>query len=547
MVERAPQPRHDEQYPLLKVAGGGGDGGVHHQPPQALPGPGWGVTCAPKKSWSFRWPEYISTCWMTLILFGISFLVFYALGMEVYRRQAILIIKCNATKPASDVYYHHIVRRGSACPFMLYADYLSNVATQYPSLHFHVIFLVDDSLYPTAYHGQRIKLFKNFIPRNPSYPFVKVSGTDGRREIADFERKHQNVNVTIMSINKFMSRTPSMIYNWKSIPLSYMSFYMRVISVWENGGVAMDLNHFNNYFINRKCVDRRISAILKQHNDGIKVEEYTNALNKIDREEEFEFFNIFYGLVHQILNETRTFFTKSFQFPQITAENGGPQSDPIIHTNRHKRDAPTLMNDNKNNKSEAVSNVYVETINSTKETDLKKNEYQLSNPDVALEKLKLTINDAFKSLQMNTSNTVNGINKTEGLNKSDTQTEMNKKPDSPQVVLFYDFSVFSDGSAAPSYVVPKTLIHNDFRQNKKNPDFVKAGKSGNEEVQLLAIDSDGMFVAASSRLHPFLGHLISAGPGCQRVRPKYAIQDTLLTQCSGLFTEDSYCNNIYLL
>lgn len=485
--------------------------------------------------------EYVSTCWMTFILLVISFLVFYALGMEVYRRQAVLIVKCNTTKPASDVYYHHIVQRGSACPFMLYADYLASIATQYPELRFHVIFLMDDSLYATAYRGQRVKLLRNLMPRNQGYPFVKIGGIDGKRKIADFERRYQNVNVTIMTINKFMSRTPSMIYNWRVLPIPYIMFYARILSVWENGGVAMDLEHFNNNFYNRKCVDRRISAILKQHNDGIKVEEYTNALNKIDREEENEFFTIFYDLVHQLLNETRTFFTKS-----LTTADGVSQNEPLVRTNRNKRDVSTPNND-KNNKSEAIFNVYVENINSTKETNFKKNEYQLlPNPNVNLDKLKLSINDAFKALQLNNSSIINELNKTEEINKSEINTKINKKSDSPQVVLFYDFSLFTDGSA-PSYVLPKALPHADFRQTKKVSEYGKAGKSGNGEVHLLSIDSDGMFVAASSRLHPFLGHLISTGPSCQRVHPKFAIQDTLLTQCSGLFTEDSYCNNIYLL
>lgn len=56
MVERAPQIKRDEQYPLLKSDGGGGDGGVHQQPSPTLVTPSWGVTCAPKQSWIVRWP-----------------------------------------------------------------------------------------------------------------------------------------------------------------------------------------------------------------------------------------------------------------------------------------------------------------------------------------------------------------------------------------------------------------------------------------------------------------------------------------------------------
>uniref|UniRef100_A0A2A4JDR1 Uncharacterized protein n=1 Tax=Heliothis virescens TaxID=7102 RepID=A0A2A4JDR1_HELVI len=543
MVERAPQTKQDEQYPLLKVDGGG-DGGVHQQASPTLVAPGWGVTCSPKQSWLVRWPEYISACWMTLILLGISFLVFYALGMEVYRKQPVLIIKCNTSKPASDVYYHHIVQRGSYAPFMLYADYLSNVATQYPELHFHVFFLMDDSL-QTAFRGPRHARFINkLIPYTASnmYSFTKLDD-NSKRDITDFERRYQNVNVTIMSLSKYMAMTP-LKYKWRTIPLAYLPFYARVFSVWQNGGVAMDLNNFNNNYNNRQHDDRRITAILKQHNDGIKVEEYTSALNKIDREEESEFFTVFYGLIHQILNETRTFLTKSFPFPQVSTEKGITQNEPLIRTNRNKRDVSMPMNEN--NITEAVSHVYVEIMNSTNDTDLKKNEYQtLSSSDVNLDKLNDNINDAIKLLQINKNlSIVNSTNKTEELNKTEIQTEVLNKSDTPQVVLFYDFSLFSDG-IAPSFVLPEPLIRTDFRQNNRISEFGKSGKYGNTVAHLLSIDSEGLFVAASSRLHPFLGHLITAG--CQRMQPKFAIQDTILTQCSGIFKEDTYCNNIYLL
>lgn len=479
---------------------------------------------------------------MTLILLGISFLVFYTLGLEAYQRKPILIIKCNSSKPASDVYYHHIVQRGSFVPFMLYADYLSDMAVQYPSLHFHIFFLVDDSL-QTAFRSPRhARLVNKLIPYSTGnvYPFSKIDDSR-KRDIADFETRYQNVNVTIMSLSKYMAMTP-LKYKWRTIPLAYLTFYARVFSVWQNGGVAMDLNNFNNNYNNRKCVDRRISAILKQHNDGIKVEEYTNALNKIDREDENEFFTILYSLLHQIMNETRTFLTQSFPYSQITTEKVISQNEPLIRTSRNKREIASPINGS-SNKLSTISDFYVEIINSTNDTDLKKNEYQtLPSSDVNLERLKLSINEDFKATEINNSSVVNGINKTEKLNISEVQTEMMNKSDTPQVVLFYDFSVFSDG-AAPN-MLPEHLIHSDFRQNAVN-EFGKPRKYGNSGIHLLSIDSEGMFVSASSRQHPFLGHLISAG--CQRMQPKFAIQDTLLTQCSVIFKEDSYCNNIYLL
>ncbi|KAF9424078.1 hypothetical protein HW555_000787 [Spodoptera exigua] len=535
MVERAPQTKQDEQYPLLKSDTGGGDGGV--QPTPTLVSPGWGVTCAPKQSWLVRWPEYISACWMTLILLGISFLVFYALGMEAYRRQPVLIIKCNSTKPGSDVFYHHIVPRGGFVPFLIYEDYIASMAKQYPGLHFHVYFLNDDSL-QTAFRGPRHPRFINkLIPysgSNTPFSYPKLGDYNIiKKKIEDFEEKHQNVNITIMSLSKYMSMT-ALKYKWRSIPLPYLLFYARVFSVWQSGGIAMDLTTFNNNHLSRQHEDRRIAAILKQHNDGINVAEYKNALNKIDREEN-EFCTVFYALIHQLLNDTRASFTNFFAYPQIIAsEKTGSPNEALVRTNKNKRDVFASAND-KRNGSDGVSNVFVEVMNPQNNTELKKSEYKtLTSPELEV----LKINESLKASQVNNTHKEDGIvNNTDGFNKSETQPDMLNKSDTAQVVLFYDFSVFSD-NLGPPFIFPDT----SFPDNRKT----KSVKSNeNDGAQLLTIDVEGKFVAASSTLHGFLGHLIIAG--CQRMPPKFAIQNTLFTQCSDMFKKDSYCDNIYIL
>lgn len=477
-----------------------------------------------------------------MILLGISFLVFYTLGMA-YRRQPVLVIKCNETRPASNVYYHTIVQRGTYVPFSLYADYLANMATQYPLLNFHVLFLVDDSLQNALRGPRHVRFLNKMIPYGNANAYPLIEEENNYRELIEFEARYQNVNVTIMFLSKFMATTP-LKYKWRTIPLSYITFYARVFSVWQNGGVGMDLNTFNNNYNNHKCVDRRISAIMKQHNDGIKVEEYTNALNaQIVREEENDLLNMFCGLIYQIMNETRSMLSKSFPIPQITTEKSLSLYELLIGSERTERDASTQASD-QNNKTEPI--VYVEFLNSTNDTDLKKNEYQtLSDSDPHLGKFEVTINDAFRATEMNNSSRFDATNKTEVLNKSEIQTEITNKSEAPQVVLYYDVTLFSD-NIAPPFILPEQFMRTDFRQNGKRSEIGKAGKNGNNGAYLLSLDSEGMFVAAASRLHPFLGHLISTG--CQRIHHNHriAIHETLLSQCSGIF-KDIYCNNIYLL
>lgn len=464
---------------------------------------------------------------MTLILLGISFLVFYALGMEAYRRQPVLLVKCNGSKPASNVFYHHIIPRGSSPSITLYSEYLSNMALQYPLLNFHVYILIDDSI-QNSHRAPRHARFINALipmPLSTSYTFFKLDDTS-KREINEFQRKSHNINVTVMPLSKYMAMTP-LRYKWRSIPIPYLSFYTRVFSVWQYGGVGLDLYTFNNYFHNRQDVDRRITIILKQHNDGIKPEEYTKALYKIDCEEESEkFFSLVYGLISSIFNETRTFFSKSFQFSRIAPEkDANYKTEPLIPTHRHKRDVSSASPNNNDTDFNSVSFV---SSNSTNVTDLKNYEYSTSLEKV--DSLKIST-----ALQGNDSFIFNNIN-LEGSNRSDTN-----KSDHPQLVLFYDFSVFSDGMGPP-FITPDAFVSSNSNQPGKES---KSVQNVNTVSYLLSLDPEGFFIAASSRLHPFLGHLISAG--CQRMHPKFAIQDTLFTQCSGLFKEDVYCNNIYLL
>ncbi|CAH2037417.1 unnamed protein product, partial [Iphiclides podalirius] len=113
--------KEGEQYPLLKADSGGGDGNTSlSQPPLNDVTSVCNITRTPKRSWIDRWPEFFSACWIAFILFcfGISFLAFFTLGVNVFRRQPLLITKHNASKQASTVFYHHIIPGGSYVPFM---------------------------------------------------------------------------------------------------------------------------------------------------------------------------------------------------------------------------------------------------------------------------------------------------------------------------------------------------------------------------------------------------------------------------------------------
>ncbi|KAG6445320.1 uncharacterized protein LOC115440423 [Manduca sexta] len=520
MMDQA-QSKQDEQYPLLKVEGGGGDSG-YSQSPSTVVAPAWGVNCPPKQSWLSRWPELFSACWMTLILLGISFLVFYALGMSAYRRQPIIVMKCNETKPASDVYYYQIIQHGVCVPFALYSDYISTMATQYPSLRINIIFLLDDSL-PANFHSSKHSRFINNLIPYASVSYKMRLEENNKREIRDFQSKHPNVNVSFMPLSKFMAKTP-LKFKWRMIPPTYLPFYARVFSVWQNGGIGMDLTTFNDQFNNHRCIDRKVSAILTQHNDGIKPENYASSLQAIEREEENDILTAFYTIYQQILNETRSFLNRSLSFYPLTTESSVPKNIPLIRTHRDKRQV--VKNPaNENNSS-------VNFLNVTNKNDSIKN---TSIIDL----------DSSKSKAITLATNITAKDNNKGIPPSGNQyaSEINSS-NIPQMVLFYDFSIISDG-LGPSYLLPDVAIKSDIIEAPKNSAFTQFVKRTPPASRVLSIHPEGIFFAASSRLHPFLGHLLTSG--CQRMHPKFVIQDVLLTQCSGSFKDDAYCNNIYIL
>ncbi|XP_028027158.1 uncharacterized protein LOC114240704 [Bombyx mandarina] len=517
MVDHDPGLKQEENYPLLKVDAGGGDSCVGPQAPLTTVSPGWTIASGRKHSWLNRWPELFSACWMTFILLGISLLVFYAIGISVYRHQGLIFVNCNDTRPYSQVFYHQIVSAETYFPFSSYYGYLSNMVTQYPDLRLNWFFLIDDSQQYT---------FNKLVQTRKTNVFEK----NNRRSIQDFRLKYKSVNLTIMLLSKFMATTP-MRFNWRTIPVSYLSFYVRTFSVWRNGGIGMDLSIFNARF-NSRSEDNRIKAILKQHNDGIQPEIYSNALSTIDSQEETEFF----ALINQFLNEIRSLLNKTMFF-STTSEKRHNFNEP----RKGKREVKDLfriksfdenctahrhLSNSSNNKGAAASE---SKLNSSVSHTLR------------------TVGDVLTFSNSSSNNTpsqrdIRNIFPDKMNATSEMKRVTNNSSESPSVMFFYEFSFLSDGME-PVYVLP------DFEKNLGGLNTQATLKKNTREnriaPQLLAIDSEGVFVAASARLHPLLGYLI--GNGCHHLHPKFAIQNALSTHCSRYFRNDLYCDNIFLL
>ncbi|XP_063618458.1 uncharacterized protein LOC134791377 [Cydia splendana] len=525
MMERPPEPKKDEQCPLLKVEIG---------MPEALRQPtvvpqNWSVTCVPKKSFFQRWPELLSASGMTLVLLGLSFLLFSALGMSAYRRQP-LLLQYNDGKPSSNVFLHHIVNKGCRLPLELYSQYLESMAVTYPNLRFNVFFLIDDSTRHPYYISRHGRLPSRWFGFPNKDMFHKHSC------LKEFERRYPNINITIMALNKYMAMTP-LRFKWRAIPVSYLTFYARVFSVWQNGGIGMDLTTYNNQFSNNFRFDQRINEILKNHNDGLPVTDYNVMLQAIDDEEENSF-----KCLKQMLNNTLSMFNNFFSFGLPSQMEQLPSNDtPIIRTQRGKRNAVYNFYDivtSEITASTAGNMVTDKMPNATMENVANNLKENSSNNDSLKSEISQTTSE---SVNVTSTETMIQVNQgpelqlaSVGLNKSNNSSE------GPQAVLFYDISIMSDKF---SHFLLREPVWPAFMLSGSDPksEVEDIAKRNNTNIAAqLALGSDGLFIAAADKMHPFLGMLITAG--FQRMRPEFAIQDTLITQCSGVYRNQAYCS-----
>lgn len=511
--------------------------------------------------------EYLSTCWMTFILLGVSFLVFYAIGMIAFKHQPYIVLKCNnVSKPGTAVFYHHVIPRGALVPFMIYSEFIGATAVQYPNLRIHVFFLIDDSRYifdrPLCYHSN--KCYEEF----------------NKREIREFHERYSNVNTTVMLLSKFMAQTP-LKYIWRRIPIAYLPFYARVYSVWQYGGIALDLPLSYTKYMTGKF-DPRFTDILRLYNDGVKPEGFDEFLSKVSDDEQM--FKMFYSIFSSFLLEAKSVMSNimliSTPTLNLTEENVNvttnsttainfetPSTDLnlIISKDRISNIPNTVSVAEKNESfdntmgielSSALDDVltkrkvnFSDGNNTT--SDGKENLYQviLSSVNTSAIKIETTTTSAAFVIQSNDTetstkpnNAVRGLNilpdifsfkmwkdkeKKTGLNKSPNLNKTNK-----QVVFVYDVFI-EDGSNPFKIAQAAASDHVMQRETIVNPE------------QRIFVNMDGTFISASARFHPFLTHILNVG--CRRYPPKVAIKEVLYRECSPHFFQDKvYCNSIHV-
>ncbi|KAL4713246.1 hypothetical protein ACJJTC_013176 [Scirpophaga incertulas] len=512
MIDASPPVKNDEQYPLLKVDGGG-DG----RPP--LPNTnGWNVAVPTpaKKSCLNRLPELLSAYWMTGILLCIFLLILFGLGLGALRRRPLILLPCNDSLSAKEVHYHQIIPSSSAVPLSLYSEYLSYVASVYSSLRFNVNFLVDDTLQNSIHKNEKHrnvgKLFSFWTNKQEQLD------ENIQNKLESFRLKYENINITVIQLSKFMAQTP-LRYKWKTIPKPYLSFYARVFTVWQRGGIGMDLHIFNKQFRYRQLPNRRIEAILKQHNKGITNDEYETALKKIDKDEQADIFE----LIHQIIY---------FPFTLNLFENSIISNNPQVSSKQQRNTRNAVINGNpktgSNQDNKIESTLFDNNIDNT--TNLTKINIILpNNQNINIQNIS--------SINKNETNN----NKNNTFNMSTPQKNVSE---TPQILLFDFYSLFYD-NIGPSYMLQGPSLY-DTWTTLQNKDNVKTVFNETKKLPYyLSLNLDGSFIATSLKHHPLLTYIISSG--CQRISPTIAIQDAIIAQCSTYYKDDVYCSNIYII
>ncbi|XP_073945368.1 uncharacterized protein isoform X1 [Choristoneura fumiferana] len=526
-MERPSELRSGEQHPLLKVDTGAGDVATHQ--------PSSPTVCREiKKILLDRWPEVMTAYWMTLSLLGSAFLICFVLGTNGYKRPP-LLIRNNLSKLSGDIFCHHIIPRGGYLPFVFYTQFLSTMADEYRSMRINIIFLVDDSI--RSIEPRNMRCYNGWM----GYSSRDAFDESNKQDLLEFGKKHPNINITIGCLSKYMAMTP-LRYKWRTMPLSYLSFYARIFTVWQNGGIGMDLAAFNNHFGNKLHFDRRINEILKNHNNGLVETDYNTLLSAIDKEEE----NCLINFSNQIFNETIKMFNKIFSIPTAPAATEPlPVNIPVIRTHRAKRqlskdddiEITTRKQSTDQSSQSSASDLKLNGTENYKETTNLELNISTSG-QVKTDKMISTLElQKHTATQEGTDLSVNVIQEpfkndfTTGMNQSDTTDSENH-----QIVLVYDLALMTDNLGPLK--LPPAVSNTKYASN--GTDHVNKTKT---EARL-ALHSDGIFVAASEKMHPFLGMLLTAS--FSRLRPELVIQDTLYTQCTGVYRYETYCN-VYLI
>lgn len=503
--------------------------------------------------------------------------------MIAFKHQTYIVLKCNNdSKPATDVFYHHVIPRGTLVPFMIYSEYLGAIAVQYPNLRINVYFLIDDSL-PNS-----ISLKRSKYDRLYAYHSNKFYEEFNKREIREFHKRYPNVNTTVMLLSKYMAQTP-LKYLWRSVPMSFIPFYARVYSVWQYGGIAMDLPVSYTQFMTQKF-DSRFADILRLHNDGVKPEEFDEILNKVNEDEWL--FAMVNSLLSNFMQETKAVISKimscSIRAFNVTKENE-TETFTVGMT-------PEASNSDLNNLKSKISNDHIISlpkfttlVNKDESVDNSTDGNLISTLDIVLGNRDVNVNinnsvdddNATNSGKQNLYQVIpSAINITTikmktaistALDTEDNATEINIKPNHAKNLSdeYSDVITFKSWKEMvrkqkPSAIFNKTeqsqfvlvydilLSPNTFNIPKKekdqvaDSDHVMKSKFVAKPEQRIFVDAEGGFISATSRFHPFLYHILNAG--CKRLPPKIAIREALFMECAANYFQDKiYCNSIYVI
>ncbi|XP_041978462.1 uncharacterized protein LOC121732594 [Aricia agestis] len=492
--------RRSEEYPLIN-ADSGGDKPLDK--PAVIPVE-WNVSCTPTRpSWISRWPQFVSACWMSIVLLTIMFVIFYAFG-SIYRLQS--VIHKYESKPTGEVYYHYVLPRDNSVQFKTFTNYLSFMATEYPLLNFNVRVLIDNAPQSPIYKIPKKSLFsETFFPEyTGSVRYVFIKNND--RDIQELQRKHPNVKVSVLCLSKYTAKTPFQYNRWRSIPSIYLPFYVSAYEVWKNGGIGLNLLTENQRFHLMRRIDFKLDTLLKQHSKSVDLTKYTQALEKIDVIDEREFFALFFDA----FNEIPRMMIQTINFG-IASDNGNLR--------------PVQMTSVKVKRSISSNEILENTPNDTK-------------TNISYIKTHDTIN------KENESNDTTQINNTTDVNNNTVIIQNNSGivkehaypnneillRNTPIQYNFHKYEISRLLDNIPAFV---DIENTPDLYNKKN-----------YQNNYLTLSSDGTVVAAYSRNHQFLSKMLFKPR--PHLSPRYVISNTLHQSCFRSNRAD-YCDSIKIL
>ncbi|XP_063916941.1 uncharacterized protein LOC135132698 [Zophobas morio] len=231
-----PKPRTEEQFPLLLVLVGEQDVSQNNK---RLFGRGRfdGITSGATAIIT-EWPNYLSSCWVTALVCGVTlFFVSVMLSSCMTFQHHTRSPRCSSDSHLIANKTIHLIHTSHKWqPSQL--DLLRNITNAFPNYQIHLLVITNKS-----WKLIKVKRETNETRLNQTHPSL-VNASDNTLD--DIAKKYPNIIITYKTYRNVFVNSP-LFLNWISLNHQMRIFAIRVLEIWQNGGLSYDLLEYKTH------------------------------------------------------------------------------------------------------------------------------------------------------------------------------------------------------------------------------------------------------------------------------------------------------------